>query len=906
MSGILAWPVSIRDTLPRLRLDGRGSTVDEDLLMMMRSILLCSWTLVLACLVMPQLVQGAEAERVRAGLRVLYDFGSMEGEVVADRSGVGKPLDLEISDMEAVRRRPGSLEIHKPTLLRTPGRANKIADAVRLSGEITLEFWMTPRAERGGAARRTIAASSPKSNQLNLVFDQADSGLDIRFRTTRTGTQGKPAMEFATTDLGPKLTHLVYTRDRTGRTRIFIDGKQALEATVPGSTEGWERFPFSIANELDGESPWLGVLHLVAVYNRDLLASEVEQNFRVGPDFRAPALLSEDQELSGGDLFEAKIAPLLSSKCLECHNSKVTSGGVDLSTQQTAFAERSSGAAVVAGDLEASRLIALIAEDKMPLGRPPLLKAEKAVLREWVEGGADWTLDKIGPAVHAAPDKVSEAWVQRLTVPEYIATVRAIFGLDVADRAAEILPADNRADGFKNTAYNLNVDLGHVGAYARMAEIIVSRLDLRAFANRYTDSQALSDENLGKLISGMGRQLLRGPLEEEELSLYHGLAGVVQTAGGEFEEVVGYLAESMLQSPRFLYRVENQRGDGLAWPPGEYELASRLSYILWGAPPDEALMAAADAGKLHDPDVFDQHIRRMLADRRAVERSEQFLTEWLDLDRLSSMQPNAKKFPQWQPELAGDMRQETLAFFRDVVWEQKRPMTDLLNAQFTYATPRLARHYGLEPQGDGLARYDLAGTPSRGGLLTQGSVLTIGGDEASMVTRGLFVLKELLFGEVGSPPPGLDTTPPPTSPGRSHRAIAMERVNSAACGGCHSRFEPLAFGLEKFDGLGSFHETDEHGNELREDGQVVIPGVDQPVKYNAASEMMDLLAQSERVEQTLVRKLTQFALGRPLIADDEALVLGIHRQAKKDGLTYASLITALLKSDLVQLTRTEM
>ena len=368
---------------------------------------------------------------------------------------------------------------------------------------------------------------------------------------------------------------------------------------------------------------------------------------------------------------------------------------------------------------------------------------------------------------------------------------------------------------------------------------------------------------------------------------------------------MSYLIEAMLQSPRFLYRIENQRGDGTPWPAGEYELASRLSYILWGAPPDEELMAAAVAGELHDPETFDRHVRTMLDDPRAVRQSSRFIEEWLDLDRVANLQPNKKKFPNWDPGIGSDMRSETLAFFEDVVWKQKRPLADLLNAQLTYATPRLASHYGLEPKGDGLERYELSSTPGRGGLLTQGSVLTIGGDEASMVTRGLFVLEELLHSEVGSPPPGLDTTPLPASPGRSNRAISMERVESPACGGCHSKFEPLAFGLEKFNGLGAYQESDEHGNKLREDGEILFPGQAEPVWYKSSAEMMDLLAKSGRVRQTLTRGLTQFALGRPLVLEDEPAMTKIHEAARQGGGTYASIMTAIVKSDLVQTTRTE-
>ena len=109
----------------------------------------------------------------------------------------------------------------------------------------------------------------------------------------------------------------------------------------------------------------------------------------------------------------------------------------------------------------------------------------------------------------------------------------------------------------------------------------------------------------------------------------------------------------------------------------------------------------------------------------------------------------------------------------------------------------------------------------------------------------------------------------------------------------------------EFDGLGAYKEVDEHGNALRDDGQILFPGEAEPVPYNTASEMMDLLAQSDRVRQSLTRKLAQFALGRPLVAEDEPAIAGIHQQARQAGFTYAGLITALIQSDLVQMTRTE-
>jgi hypothetical protein len=333
-----------------------------------------------------------------------------------------------------------------------------------------------------------------------------------------------------------------------------------------------------------------------------------------------------------------------------------------------------------------------------------------------------------------------------------------------------------------------------------------------------------------------------------------------------------------------------------------------LSYIVWGGPPDDELLMAAEKGKLDRGGIAAQ-AARMLKDSRAIGRSRQFLAEWLNLDRLNSLQPNPKKYPQWEAPLAADMRRETLAYFEEIVWKQNRPLSDLLNAQVTFVTPRLARHYNLPldktaDEGE-LIRVDLQSVPGRGGLLTQGSVLTVGGDDASMVTRSLFVMHELLRGVVRDPPPCVDTTPLPSKPGLTQRMIADARIANKSCAGCHGKFEPLAFGLEKFDGLGSYREADEFENKLREDGTILFPGDGETVAYASSAELMDLLAGSERVRETIAWKATQFALGRPLGAEDAAAVAAIHRTAQQDGGTYASLMTAIVTSDLVLQTPTE-
>lgn len=604
------------------------------------------------------------------------------------------------------------------------------------------------------------------------------------------------------------------------------------------------------------------------------------------------------------ELFELEIAPLLAKHCLECHDSSTREGALDLSKRGTAFKGGDSGHAIVPGESERSSIWELVESGDMPEDRPPLSKREQDLLARWIDEGAEWTLDWIDPATYAQ-DSIESDWIRRLTVDEYAATVKATVGVDIREAAARRLPKDSRADGFSNTAYSLNVDLGHVNAYAFLAAEIVEQMDLERFAKRFHDDPKFTDKDMGRLIEGMGKWMLRGPLEDWEVIAFRGISTTVASSGGTMDEAVGLIAEAMLQSPRFIYRIEG-RGEGKeASRFREYDMASRLSYMIWGASPDAKLMEAAKAGELRSAETIDYHVRRMLEDPRAKVQSKRFLSEWLNLNRLDSLSPNSEKFPDWNPELASQMREETLAFFEEVVWERELPLADLLDAQLTFATPELAEHYGLRKKdrakGEGeWAFYDLGSDPNRGGLLTQGSVLTMGGDDASMVTRGLFALHDLLRGTVKDPPPGLDTTPVPSSPGQSQRAIAEDRIADNSCGGCHSKFEPLAFGLERFDGLGSFKKRDVFGNRLRQEGEILFPGQTEAIQYKTSEEMMEVLADSDRVAETLVWKLTQFAVGRPLGAREAALVQAISEEAKARGGTYAAAIGAIATSDLMR------
>lgn len=845
------------------------------------------------------LVAQSDQGRSSDGLIALYDFQATAGNVIHDTSDAGKPLDLKVSDTTKVKRSIGSLRVTGDTLIQSANPADKVISAVRQSGELSVEAWVRSADLRQEGPSRIVSISK-NTSERNFTLGQENDRFDVRLRTTKTTTNGLPSLPSSAKTVTTDLTHLAYVYSKTGEATLYINGVKSAQRKIAGGFGNWDRgYRLSLANEATGDRSWVGEFQLVAVYARSLSAGDVARHFQAGPKGKlSPQELALKRTKENRHLFTTRVAAILSKHCFECHDSTTKQGELDLSRREAAMLGGESGKVIVAGNAKASSLFASIEEDEMPKDRDPLSAEEKAILKKWIDAGAEWPLETIDPAVYAHDGGSGDIWVQRLTVTEYIETVRATFGVDISKEAREMLPADLRADGFSNTAYNLGVDLKHVEAYAQLAEVIVSRLEVVDFAGKFSRNRRLIDNDMRGLIEKMGRKVYRGPLSDDEVAILRGISTTVASTGGDYKEAVSYILQAMLQSPRFIYRIESQQRSGRV---SDYELASRMSYIVWGGPPDDELLNLAEQRKLTDKSIFAAQAKRMLNDRRAIARSSQFIAEWLNLNRLANLNPDRERFPNWNDQLASDMRKETLAYFEDVCWKQNRPLSDLLNAQFTYATPALAKHYGLKPTDDSLAKVDLSQTPHRGGLLTQGAALTVGGDEASMVSRGLFVLHDLLRGTVKDPPPCVDTTPIPSKPGLSQRGVAEARVANQACGGCHVKFEPLAYGLEKYDGLGAFHETDKFGNALREDGAVLFPGDAKPTPFKNAAELMNLLADSDRVKKTLSWKATQFSLGRPLSAIDAPLVDAVHKQSQADGGHWRSLMLALLHSDLVQL-----
>lgn len=778
------------------------------------------------------------------------------------------------------------LTLQKSTLLQSKEAPNNLTGALKKSNALSLSAWITPaKLNQSGPAR--IVTISKDSVNRNITLGQDGNKLSVRLRTTGTSSNGLPSLDSKST-LKLERTHLVFTRAADGQAALFLNGQLSTKATIKGNLNNWnDSYLLAFGNEFTTDRPWLGTIHHVAFYDSALSQNEVIALFKENSEPEPVLSAAEKKRQRSEALFHSHVEPIFSRHCLECHDAATAEGDFDLSQKLTALADPD---IIRSGHFEKSVLWKVVRNDEMPEDRDSLSEQEKSYLKEWITTGAIWPGSSVDPAAHTLQTK-AQNFPRRLTIREYINTVKITIGVDISSEANQLLPPDLRADGFSNTAYNLGIDLKHVEAHARLAEAIVSKIDVPKFVRLFSKSRSLTQKPLRTTISSVGKNLFRGPLNDQEIDLFQGIATTVGSGGGGFDKAMSYIIRAMLQSPRFIYRIEP---DG---EPDAYQLASRISYLVTGSPPDHELLNAASNGSIYNPDEIEKQARRLLNDPRARDQMLHFISEWLHLDRLNHLNPGRKKYPNWNPALAEDMRQETFAFAKHLLWEKKRPLADLLDAQITFLTPRLAKHYGLTPNSEKnkVTQYDLSDQPERGGLLTQGSLLTIGGDESSMVTRGLFVLHDLLRGTVNDPPPSVDTTPVPSKPGLSQRAIALQRLADNSCAGCHSKFEPLSFALERYDGIGRYSLKDHYQNELRQDGEILIPGEAKLEKYNTASELMTLLAKSPRVSENIAWKLAQFALGRPLATTDRPHL----KTLTKPGLTYQELIISLATSPLI-------
>jgi hypothetical protein len=377
---------------------------------------------------------------------------------------------------------------------------------------------------------------------------------------------------------------------------------------------------------------------------------------------------------------------------------------------------------------------------------------------------------------------------------------------------------------------------------------------------------------------------------------------------GGFEGGVRMALQAMLSSLHFVFRVEETPPDvkpGTSYRISEIDLASRLSFFLWGTIPDAELIELARRGGLSRPDMLDRQVRRMLADDRAAALGTRFAAQWLRLQDLTKVEPDALSFPYYDEALADAMAHETELLFEHLVRED-RPAIELLTADYTFVNERLARHYGIRGVTGPTFRKVPYPDETRRGLLGHGSILTLTshGNRTSPVLRGKWVMEVLL----GSPPP-----PPPadvpdleaTGEAKDGRLLSVaeqlaQHRASPACSSCHNVIDPIGLSLDNFDGTGAWRIKD-RGVRVNVAGELY-----DGTKLNGVADLRAaLVSRADVVVTHLTERLLSYALGRRVEYYDMPTVRGIVRDARAHEYRLSRLIQGVVKSAAFQSARAE-
>ncbi len=464
--------------------------------------------------------------------------------------------------------------------------------------------------------------------------------------------------------------------------------------------------------------------------------------------------------------------------------------------------------------------------------------------------------------------------LKRLTRVEYVNSVHDITGLELDLNG--VLPEDERIGSFfRNDVAPVSVH--ELAGYRDAAEEVAKRV-----ATERKELWACSGGTQGaacasELIANLGQQLHRSPLPSSEQARY---LTVFNAQGGNFEAGMGAVFEALLQSPFFLYRLELPSGAtvGPQTLPS-YELASRLSFLLWKSAPDAALLAKAQADQLHSPEHLRSEAARLLADPRAERLFATFHREWLGIAELGTRPKDNALFPDFSPQVIQRMQADAERFAVEVLLKGDGTLASLFKSPFTATI-------------DGSVRN---------GILTQPAFLAAhaSADQTSIVLRGNFVRMSLLCDAPPPPPPTVNAT----APGRDANSTLRERFAAheadPTCAGCHKLMDPVGFGFESYDAIGRFRAT-EAGRPVDASGEVV-GSKDADGKFAGAQELAERLAASEQVRGCVTRQWFDYAFGRAVDRDDACAFQTAYDAYRANGDDIRALLLAFVTSDAFRL-----
>jgi hypothetical protein len=509
-------------------------------------------------------------------------------------------------------------------------------------------------------------------------------------------------------------------------------------------------------------------------------------------------------------------------------------------------------------------------------------------------GGAGTSAHEM-PESCATPDTGASV-LRRLSREEYRLTLQQLFQLDAAP-AIEAVPEDAQQDGFRTVAAIQSLSDQHLRAYLEVAEALGAEL-LSDDARRASvvGCEIEADDCLPEFIERFGRLAFRRELSMEESS---SLVSAARASAADTADEYRFAIEALLTSPSFLFRIESG-AEEVAAPLAELtpsEIASRLSFMLWGRGPSGELLDRAGAGELSTSKGIAAVAAEMLAAPEARAGTSSFFKQWLHFETLR--EPNTAPAG-FTPELLPDFIGETERLLEDFAWQPDARFLDVLNASYTYLTPALGAFYDLSVSGEGFSRVEIPAGHERAGtgVLTHASVISSKTDADLISHRGAF-LRDALLCQKLTIPADLQAEIQSSVAGLSYPEVIELRNNEQLCAGCHAMIDPIGVAFGQFDSIGYFDSSvniDEYGLPTR------FAGLAEP-EFATLAELADNLAADPAVSACIAEKLFIYTHGRePEAADACALEAARARFAQTDG-KLPSILAAFVESPAFRLRR---
>ena len=585
-------------------------------------------------------------------------------------------------------------------------------------------------------------------------------------------------------------------------------------------------------------------------------------------------------------VFKEKVGPFVNKYCTRCHGSRAKAGINLQSALKNPGGESAS--------LHWKKAVANVKVHEMP---PE--DASKKPTDEERRQFAEW----VGKIKYLAPRDPGRFVIRRLTKTEYANTLRDLYGVDPS--IADTLPAEVEGEGFLNSISPLQSELFLGIANKVIDQIIAPEGQAPTAVQKRLFGETPKGTDLRKAARGVARTLARDayrrPPTDAELDVLVDVYDLARNNELNHPAALGLMLKAVLVSPQFLFITpagEPESKDAIVLLD-DFQLASRLSYLLWSAPPDAELAALADKGELHKPEVLRTQVERLLKDARSRALFDGFGAQWLRVNELDGQVFDPKTFPQMTPALRTAMMDEARLFFESIVSENQS-VVRFVSSDYTFVNEPLAKVYGLEQsvRGPKMRRVKLT-NPNRGGILSMPATLatTSFPNRTSPVLRGVWVLERILGERVPPPPadiPELEEQDHKKIEGLTLRQRTELHQSEATCRNCHKILDPIGFGLENFDAIGRWREKNDQGLAIDSAGK--LPD---GKEFSTPAELKRLLAKREAdLARNLTERLMAYALGRQLEGYDDVVIDQLMVKIAADNYRVRTIITEVITSYL--------